>query len=298
MNALSLALPPLLPSPNCALAEFCQSRQLRACWTQNRFCNTAFLSSCGWLHVRKLKGMSCAQKRRICRAELVYDAPFAVAIGACVLVSLIFPLQDIQDNEGERTPGDFSLMGASDVRYGTMSIISFIPLFNWLAWVFAWLDTSERRYLIYSIVYLAPYIRTGFSLSTDDSWLPAASLIACIIHVQLEISVNTGGQEGMEFFKDATNFFSTKMKFQELQANRFLERLQQNLNLPGVKIEEWEFPSQEDFQNELNIFDKKLAMLERLEADEGKEFLENAKAKEIDSTSGEADETGVIETMP
>eukprot|EP00249_Psilotum_nudum_P016734 c25964_g2_i2 orf=447-1175(+) len=240
--------------------------------------------------------MPHCQNRRRCRAELAHDAPFAVAIGACVLGSLIFPLKEVQDKEGEKTSSNSSLMGAADVRYGTMSVISFIPLFNWLAWVFAWLDTSEQRYLFYSIAYLAPYIRSGFSLSPDDSWLPAASLVICIIHVQLEISVNTAGQEGMEFFKDATKFFSTKVKTQELQeqAGRFLDRLRQlakSVNLLEAKVEELEFTSQQHLENDLHRFDDKLATRERSEADEGKELLGNPKARELDAASEKSDDT-------
>jgi len=35
-------------------------------------------------------------------------------------------------------------------------------LFCWQSWVFAWLDTGKRRYAIYSLVYLAPYLRFVF----------------------------------------------------------------------------------------------------------------------------------------
>ncbi|EFJ20053.1 hypothetical protein SELMODRAFT_109971, partial [Selaginella moellendorffii] len=111
------------------------------------------------------------------KAVLQEDAPYAVAIGACVLSSLVLP-------SGQTKP-DGSVFGPDDVRYAAMGIISFIPLFDWLAWVFAWLDTSKRKYLIFSIVYLAPYLKSGMSLSTDDSWLPLASVLACILHVQV-----------------------------------------------------------------------------------------------------------------
>ncbi|GAV68717.1 hypothetical protein CFOL_v3_12220 [Cephalotus follicularis] len=40
-----------------------------------------------------------------------------------------------------------------------MGIVSVIPFFNWLSWVFAWLDTGKRRYVVYSLVYLFPYLR-------------------------------------------------------------------------------------------------------------------------------------------
>ncbi|GFP89312.1 hypothetical protein PHJA_001074900 [Phtheirospermum japonicum] len=89
-----------------------------------------------------------------CRAELSADAPVAVAIGACILNSLIFPVTPSQeDSEAE------SLIDSDDARFAVMGIISFIPFFNWMSWVFAWLDTGKRRYAVYAIVYLAPYLR-------------------------------------------------------------------------------------------------------------------------------------------
>lgn len=44
----------------------------------------------------------------------------------------------------------------------TMSLVYFKKVTNVLCaqvWVFAWLDTRKQRYLIYAIVYLAPYLR-------------------------------------------------------------------------------------------------------------------------------------------
>ncbi|GBG78188.1 hypothetical protein CBR_g26222 [Chara braunii] len=136
-------------------------------------------------------------------ASLETDAPFAIAIGACLASSawpLLLPVgpagkgregrrrigmwKDEEEEEEEERGG--GLTGSDDLRFGVMGIISLVPVFNWLAWVFAWMDTNEKRYLVYSAVYLAPYIRTGLSLSLDDSWLPLASVLACALHVQVE----------------------------------------------------------------------------------------------------------------
>ncbi|KAB2608917.1 hypothetical protein D8674_012085 [Pyrus ussuriensis x Pyrus communis] len=104
---------------------------------------------------------------RLCRAEFSNDAPFAASIGARMLSSLWG-----------------SPMDSTDARFAVMGIVSFIPYFNWLSWIFAWLDTGKRRYAVYALVYLVPYLRTNLSLSPEESWLPVASIVFCIIHVQ------------------------------------------------------------------------------------------------------------------
>ncbi|MBA0638138.1 hypothetical protein Godav_029717 [Gossypium davidsonii] len=95
--------------------------------------------------------------RGICRAEFSPDAPLAAAIGACMLSSLLLPAADTGEEDGGS-----SIIDAGDTRFAAMGIISFIPYFNWLSWVFAWLDTGKRRYAVYSIVYLVPYLRYHF----------------------------------------------------------------------------------------------------------------------------------------
>lgn len=106
------------------------------------------------------------------------DAPFAAAIGACMFTSLLLPVP--------ASPQDDDADSPTDSRLAVMGILSFIPYFNWLvriipfplfnsfflaelicyqslqfsqSWVFAWLDTGKRRYAVYSLVYLAPYLR-------------------------------------------------------------------------------------------------------------------------------------------
>lgn len=64
----------------------------------------------------------------ICRAGLEDDAPFALAIAASVLSTLVLP-PDVPSEEGNESD---SPLGGDDVRYAAMGIISFIPLFNWL----------------------------------------------------------------------------------------------------------------------------------------------------------------------
>ncbi|KAI3713496.1 hypothetical protein L1987_72074 [Smallanthus sonchifolius] len=137
-----------------------------------------------------------------CKAILLHEAPFAGAIGACVLNSLIsLPPAGPNDNEdGE------SMIESADARFAVMGIISFIPYFNWMSWVFAWMDTGDKRYAAYSIVYLAPYLRSNLSLLPEESWLPIASILMGILHIQLEASIKNGDIHNFPLFswkKDA-----------------------------------------------------------------------------------------------
>ncbi|ONK56485.1 uncharacterized protein A4U43_C10F9240 [Asparagus officinalis] len=144
----------------------------------------------------------------ICRAELAQDVPFAAAIGACVLTSLLSPISHTDSLGGDDDGNSRGAIDSTDARYAVMGIISFIPYFNWMSWVFAWLDSGEQRYLVYAVVYLAPYLRTNLSLSPEESWLPIASIVLCIIHVQLEASMRNGDLNGIQFFGKAVNLFS------------------------------------------------------------------------------------------
>nr|XP_009766346.1 PREDICTED: uncharacterized protein LOC104217733 [Nicotiana sylvestris] len=120
-----------------------------------------------------------------CRAEFANnDATIAVAIGVCVLSSLVFPSPTTY-SEPDHDDGE-SVIDSGDARFTVMAIISLIPYFNWLSWVFAWLDTGKLRYAIFALVYLAPYVRSNLSLSPEDSWLPIVSILLCIFHVQAD----------------------------------------------------------------------------------------------------------------
>ncbi|CAI0441807.1 unnamed protein product, partial [Linum tenue] len=139
----------------------------------------------------------------ICRAELSQDAPYAAAIGACMLSSLLlsspYPAADEESDSG---------MDTTDTRLTVMGIISFVPYFNWLSWVFAWIDTGKRRYAVYALAYLGPYLRYNLSLSPEDSWLPIASIFLGVIHVQLETSIKNGDIQGFQLFNEASKLLS------------------------------------------------------------------------------------------
>ncbi|KAJ1702200.1 hypothetical protein LUZ63_001979 [Rhynchospora breviuscula] len=149
---------------------------------------------------RKARSSTISRRVRgkiVCKAELIHDAPFALALGASVLSSLVLPTEP--GGSHEEGKDDDGAMDSTDTRLAVMAIISIIPYFNWLGWVFAWMDTGKQRYLVYSIVYLAPYLRTNFSLSPEESWLPIASILICILHVQLETSIKNGDLKGFKF---------------------------------------------------------------------------------------------------
>ncbi|CAM6091637.1 unnamed protein product [Calypogeia fissa] len=212
-------------------------------------------------------------KKETCRGALPDDAPFAVAIGVSILSTLVLPV----GRDGEDNP-ESSLFGPDDVRSGAMQIISFIPLFNWLVWVFAWLDTRQPRYLAYSAVYLAPYLKTGLSISPEDSWLPIASILACIIHVQLDISVNAEGAQPE--VGDISKVLLEKAQIKDLgiRAEGLVGRLKQLAEKSDSRpmdsalqedeqkeTEEWKATQEEALKKEFEDWDAKLSKSTALE---------------------------------
>lgn len=202
-----------------------------------------------------------------CRSELSHDAPLAIAIGTCVLNSIVFPVRDkSNDEDGE---------SMEDVRYAAMGIISFIPLFNWLSWVFAWLDTGRQRYLVYAIVYLSPYIRTDLSLSPEDTWLPIASILICILHIQLEISLKSGGLQDFQLFGDPSRLLSDNIKGKRLQEElgSLLEKFQTSkLGKEELEEESVELPlEEEETKMEFEEWDDKMKSIlkDKLAREEG-----------------------------
>ncbi|XP_030454278.2 uncharacterized protein LOC115675662 [Syzygium oleosum] len=203
---------------------------------------TPFLSSL------PIKGGS--RRRRIgngtCRAELSPEAPLAAAIGACMLSSLVLPAS-AGSGGGDDEEDDGAAVGSADARFAVMGIVSFIPYFNWLSWVFAWLDTGKRRYAVYALVYLAPYLRSNLSLSPEESWLPIASILLCIVHVQLEASIRNGDIEGFQLFNEAAKLFSS-MSGKKDDHQGFSESKRKHMNLPSSdtqarnEIRQWDVP--------------------------------------------------------
>lgn len=171
-----------------------------------------------------------------CKAELLHDAPFVVAMGACVLNSLVFPLpvSPHDDEDGE------SVMDSADARFAVMGIISFIPYFNWMSWVFAWMDTEDKRYAVYALVYLAPYIRSKLSLSPEESWLPIGSILLCILHIQLEASIKNGDLQEFQLFKKSPKKNTRNISEQETRKDE--QNLPSANNEVRDKIRSWGIP--------------------------------------------------------
>ncbi|XP_050377876.1 uncharacterized protein LOC126795096 [Argentina anserina] len=163
------------------------------------------------------------------RAEFSHDAPFAAAIGACVLSSLVLPPVTAPADDPDAGSG----IDSTDARFAVMGVVSFIPYFNWLSWVFAWLDTGKRRYAVYALAYLTPYIRSNLNLSPEESWLPIASIVFCIIHIQLEASIKNGDLRGFQFFNEAAKHMPSMTKKRDgHQGASEKGRERENKNLP------------------------------------------------------------------
>ncbi|XP_052208808.1 uncharacterized protein LOC127812459 isoform X2 [Diospyros lotus] len=186
----------------------------------------------------------------LCRAEFSQDAPLAVAIGACILNSLVFPIPSGPDDGDDQEQGG-SVIDSTDARFAVMGIISFIPYFNWLSWVFAWLDTGKRRYAVYSLVYLAPYLRSNLSLSPEDSWLPIASIVFCIVHIQLEASIKNGDFQGFQLFREISKKLSSVHREAESHLKGHDPKKERNkdyMNLPPAEersrneVQGWRIP--------------------------------------------------------
>ncbi|KAL3499161.1 hypothetical protein ACH5RR_038254 [Cinchona calisaya] len=211
--------------------------------------------------MRKKKIEGRKVRNGTCRAEFSADTPIGVAIGACILNSLVFPIPSSPEDE-EEEEGD-SVIDSADARFAVMGIISFIPYFNWMSWIFAWLDTGNQRYAVYAIVYLAPYLRPNFSISPEDSWLPIASILLCIIHIQLEASIKNGDIQGFQLSGKVGKRLSSK----DRKDNE--ERIEDHENLPSAQeryrnsIRNWGMP-RKPFK------DSKSLNKEDKEADEGK----------------------------
>ncbi|KAJ6388448.1 hypothetical protein OIU77_026924 [Salix suchowensis] len=63
-----------------------------------------------------------------------------------------------KDEEEESDSG----ITTTDTRIAVMGIISFIPYFNWLSWVFAWLDTGKTEICYLFSCLLGPLFEIKF----------------------------------------------------------------------------------------------------------------------------------------
>ncbi|KAI9075063.1 hypothetical protein K1719_042961 [Acacia pycnantha] len=169
-----------------------------------------------------------------------------------MLTSLVFPVSDGRHEED----GDSAIDG-TDTRFAVMGILSDLGFSDFFQTAiqcsqlgFAWLDTGKRRYAVYALVYLAPYLRSNLSLSPEESWLPIASIIFCIIHIQLEASIRNGDIQGFQIFREVSNQISSSNKKKDhLNQKEEMSKgsKKENRNLPPVQeqsrdIGDWEDP--------------------------------------------------------
>ncbi|KAL8535581.1 hypothetical protein ACS0TY_011276 [Phlomoides rotata] len=155
----------------------------------------SYLPSLKPIHTRYNQLKKLRQQGRLrnnkCRAELSTDAPVALAIGACILNSLIFPTAPPpEDVESE------SLIDSTDARFAVMGIISFIPFFNWMVAPFSFLllgvyfGILVSIYSVMIIWYLCCYAELGVCL--DGYWKEAlCCLCYCLFSSLREVkSIN------------------------------------------------------------------------------------------------------------
>lgn len=116
-----------------------------------------------------------------------------------------------QDNQGKSDAYGETDADPEGIKWGVMSVVSFIPLVNWTvgtlacsstqyclslsslaavcshlqAWVFAAIDDEAQaaKYYAFAAVYALPLIRNGFQI---DLFLVAAVLL-CAAHVQVPL---------------------------------------------------------------------------------------------------------------
>lgn len=135
---------------------------------------------------------------RFCRRSIRVDAlqsadlfQDTVEIGIVVTVvvaagisSLPILTGDAKERNEERYLGLGPPEGEDEIKWSVMTVISFLPFLNPMAWVFAALDddTSPTLYWSFAFLYALPYIQNGFQLNSFATTV----LILGILHVQIE----------------------------------------------------------------------------------------------------------------
>lgn len=137
------------------------------------------------LQRRRLRNRPCS------RAELSQDAPFVVAIGACILSSLVLPLPSAPNDDEESN----SVIDTADARFAVMGIISFIPYFNWLVSFFYFNFT--RTTILFSTdciqvpeLLITVYVYVELGVCVDGYWEEALSCVcSCLLGFLLEVAL-------------------------------------------------------------------------------------------------------------
>ncbi|KAA6426412.1 MAG: hypothetical protein FRX49_03523, partial [Trebouxia sp. A1-2] len=154
---------------------------------------TDHFARCSRTRLERQRPFSLKQQRRsrISAANELLSVGFYTAAAAGLLYSATPLLTGKSKDENQGRSDNYGETDADPegIKWGVMSVVSFIPLFNWTAWVFAAIDdeTQAAKYYAFAAVYALPLIRNGFQF---DSFLAVAVLL-CAAHVQLERIANT-----------------------------------------------------------------------------------------------------------
>lgn len=126
---------------------------------------------------------------------------------------------------------------AIGVKWGVMTLLSFLPLFNWLAWIFAAFEDKDRAsfYYILAILYGAPQLNAGF----QQNWFSVATLLAGILHVQAErLADEKGVAQKFTLDSNLQEKPAEASKLIEDTAKSFADAVQSNIDFKERRAEE------------------------------------------------------------
>ncbi|KAA3457014.1 zinc finger matrin-type protein [Gossypium australe] len=86
------------------------------------------------------------------------------------------------------------------------------------------------------LAFLGNLSGSNFSLSPEDSWLPIASILFCIVHVQLEASIRNGDLQGFQIFSEAAKHLSSRSREEDEHFKGYNEpEKREHRNLPDAE---------------------------------------------------------------
>lgn len=89
-----------------------------------------------------------------------------------------------KERHEEKLLGPDMLEDGDEVKWSVMTVLSFLPFLNPMAWIFAALDdeTSPTIYWSFAVLYSLPYLKNGFELDGFTTLV----LMLGIVHIQVE----------------------------------------------------------------------------------------------------------------
>ena len=134
-----------------------------------------------------------------CAVPLAAPLAAATAVGGALYLSALQLRFRGERGAGDASPDstptktpDTGAFGEDDIMWGTMGVVSALPIASPLAWAFGWIATGERRYLAFCAMYAVPSLAAFSSTLTDaadggaSGGMEFLALLACVAHVQLE----------------------------------------------------------------------------------------------------------------